>query len=80
MNSEQANQVIDDVCNNLISKGRLLLTVEVRTKEEAEEIMQWMYSGDKPMKSALHEVAWDKAVVSQKVAEAIETLRQSFDA
>ena len=80
MNHEHANKVLDDMCNSFLSKKRLLLTVDVRTKEEAEEIMNWMYGNEKPMKAALHEISWDKALVSQKVVEAIETLRKSFDA
>jgi hypothetical protein len=75
MDAEQAKNVKDEMCSSFVAKGRLLLTVEVRTPEEAEEILRWMYGLEKPMKSALVEIAWDKATVSIKVAEALESMR-----
>lgn len=74
MNAEQANKHIDDQCRALVAKRKLLLTVEVRTREEAEELLRWMYSDDKPMKASLLEIAWDKAAVPKAVAEAAAAL------
>jgi hypothetical protein len=63
MNADQAKEHVSDMCKSLVSKGRLLLTVDVRTEEEAEQILEWMYCKEKPMKALLNEIAWDKVVV-----------------
>lgn len=74
MNAEQANKHIDDQCGALVAKRKLLLTVEVRTPEEAEELLRWMYSDHKPMKASLLEIAWNKSAVPTAVADAAATL------
>jgi hypothetical protein len=61
-----------------VKKGTLLLTVRLDSPEQADEIMQWMYAKDKPMKAALLEIAWDKVAVRKEQSEALEMLRQSF--
>lgn len=68
----------NESCKFLVKKGRLLLTVDVRTEEEADQILTWMYSTQKPMSAALQEIAWDKATVSQAVADAVETLKRAL--
>lgn len=78
MDADQASKVLGDMRRHLVSKGRLVLTVDVRTEEEADQIMQWMYGTEKPMKAALHEVTWDKATVPTAVAEAVETIRAAL--
>ena len=65
-------------CKSLVKKGRLLLTVDVRTEEEADQILTWMYGTKKPMGAALQEISWDKATVSQAVADAVETLKKAL--
>ncbi len=65
-------------CKALVRKGRLLLTVDVRTEEEADQILTWMYGNKKPMGASLQEISWDKATVSQAVADAVETLKRAL--
>lgn len=74
MNGQQATDHIADQCRALVAKRKLLLTVEVCTPEAAEELLRWMYADDKPMKSNLLEIAWDKATVPSAVAEAAAAL------
>lgn len=62
----------------LADKKRLLLTVELDTPEQADEIFRWMYNTEKPMLSNLVEIAWDKVAVSRKQAEALEALKLSL--
>lgn len=59
-------------------KGTLLLTVKLSSEEEAEELYDWLYGEEKPMKSLLCSIAWDQVPVPKKVAEAIETLKESL--
>jgi L-serine deaminase len=61
-----------------LSKKRLLLTIEVETEEQVDELMRWMYATDKPMSANLVEIAWDKVCVSRKQADALEAMRQAF--
>lgn len=58
----------------LAAKGRLLLTVELSTADEADELMRWMYSKTPPMKARLLEIAWDKEAVPKAMADAINAV------
>lgn len=70
--------IIDDQANMLIEKGTLTLTVKVETKEQANEIIEWMYSTEKPFKTELIEVAWDKQTVPSQVVESIRQLQAAL--
>lgn len=78
MTHDEAIKFREDQNQSLVNKGMLLLTVRVDYPEQADEIMQWMYAKDKPMKAELVEIAWDKVAVLKEQAEALEMLRQSF--
>lgn len=74
---EERLKQIEESNQSLADKGRLLLTVQLSTKEEAEELMRWMYSKtDKPMLSELIEIAWDKEVVTKQEFELVEAARR----
>jgi hypothetical protein len=70
---------IDQMCRMFVEKKRLVLLVEVNSTDEAEELLRWMYAKEKPMKSTLLEVAWDKAIVTEKAADALEMLREALN-
>lgn len=81
--SEKIEEIRDRVKRlhqSLVEKKVLLLTVELSTEEEAEELVQWLYSVKKPMKSTLLSIAWDQVPVPKKVADAIEALKQALTA
>lgn len=59
----------------LAAKGTVVLTVNLSTEEEAQELYEWLYSDDKPMKSSLTSISWDQVLVPKRVAEAIETIK-----
>lgn len=68
---------LDNITEQLASHKTILLIVEVNNAEEADEILQWMYSKTrKPMKATLREIAWDKRIVSLKEYEAIEAVKR----
>ena len=71
---------IDQMCSMFVEKKRLILSVEVNSTDEAEELMRWMYAKEKPMKATLLEVEWDKVIVPAKTAAAIEMLRDALNA
>lgn len=75
MTLEEAKRMQEETVQNLVDKGRLILTVDVKTKEQAEELMRWMYSPDKPMKSELIELAWDKKTVTKQEADLLGQMR-----
>ena len=79
MNADEAQKHIREFSNSLVSKRRLLLTVDVRTENEAKEIMQWLYGDEKPMKASLVEVSWDKPLSTASYAELRETLKRVLD-
>jgi hypothetical protein len=62
----------------LLEHGTLLLTVNLKTVEDAREILEWMYATRKPMTSELIEIAWDKVAVSKQVAEALAQMRKAM--
>lgn len=73
-----SDDVIDQMARMFVQKKRLLLTVEVSSEEEAIQLIEWMYAKDKPMKSNLLEVSWDKATVAKDVADAIDALTSAL--
>lgn len=80
MDADTAKEHIDGTSAMLVSKGRLLLTVEVKTPEAAEQLIEWMYATEKPMKSDLLEISWDKVAVPTALAEALAAIKKAFGA
>ena len=73
----ESNKTLAAMNDSLIEKSPLMLSVEISTREEAEEIMLWMYSKkNSPMKSKLLEILWDGAVVSKQESEAVRMIRE----
>lgn len=72
--TKQMQDQLDESYRSLAAKGRLLLTVELNTPEQAGELMRWMYATHKPMRSNLLEIAWDKVAVPATHAAALKTL------
>jgi len=73
----EANKTLAAMNDSLIEKSPLMLSVEISTREEAEEIMSWMYSEkNSPMKSKLLEILWDGAIVSKQESEAVRMIRE----
>jgi len=73
---EQAEQTVAAFNKALVKRGEIFLEVEVNTVEAADEIMRWLYSEkDSPMKATLLQVAWDKALVSKKIGEAVQIIQ-----
>ncbi len=78
MTSKEQNDPISQLADGLVGKGRLLLTVDVSTREQADEIVRWMYSKENPpMKSTLVEVAWDKVAIDKFILDAVRTIQNS---
>jgi len=75
---QRALEQHDGTLQHLVDKGRLVLTVNVTTKEQANEILEWMYAPEKPMKSELLELAWDRATVTKQEYEALEQLKAAL--
>ena len=78
MTHDEVVKFREDQNQALANKGMLLLTVRVDSPEQADEIMQWMYAKDKPMKAELVEIAWDKVAVNREQVEALEVLRRTI--
>lgn len=68
----------DQLADLMVEKDTLLLTVKVDSREQADEILQWMYAPDdmKPMKAELTNIGWNQTPVSSELAELIERLRE----
>jgi hypothetical protein len=67
---EQAENFV----RSLLEKKNLTLSVSVRSREDAEQILQWMYSNNKPMSAELNSISWDQAMVTPEVREAISVI------
>ena len=77
MTPEEARKQFDGMCDMLVGKGTLLLTVTVPDKEAVEELFSWMYDEKRPTRFRLESLAWDQAVVPQKVAEAVRVIQEA---
>ena len=75
MTPEEAEKVRQDTNRHMLEKGRLLLTVDVKTEEDVEQLMQWMYATDKPMSAELVSVGWDQAIVSHDEVALLQHMR-----
>jgi hypothetical protein len=64
----------ESICARLVEERTLTLTVVVNTKEDAEQILEWMYAKEKPMSAVLEEMAWDKVSATPEVMEAVGVL------
>ena len=67
-----------DMIRGLLAKGHLLLKVKIRTEDDAEEIIRWMYAPHKPMQAELLEIAWDKELVDKDVFDALRSLEKAL--
>lgn len=75
MNQEQIAMMQEQTAQHLIDKGRLVLTVNVTTKEQAEQLLKWMFGTEKPMKAELLELAWDKEAIAREEFQALQQLK-----
>lgn len=77
MTPEQIDAFREDQVNSLLEKGRLMLTVDVNSKEDVEQLLAWMYAPDdqKPMTASLEEMSWDKVAATKKEADLIGHMR-----
>ena len=77
---ERAIQFYEDQVQGLTGRRTLLLTVELENREQAEALLSWMYDAkDENRYGVLKEIAWDKAVVSEKVAEKLNELKEVME-
>lgn len=70
-----SNDRLRDIAESLLSKGTVVLTVNITSVEAAEEILMWMYAPIKPMKAQLVGIDWDKNVVSKREYDAIQMIK-----
>ncbi len=68
--------ILDDTLQFMVDQGTISLTVHVTTKDQAEELMAWMYSDTKPMTSELIELGWDKKSVSNDEYELLQHIKR----
>ncbi len=76
MTLEEAQKIEEDQINNLLKQKDLTLTVRVHTREDADQLLAWIYSKDKPMSAELLALEWNKSVVSKKEADLLEKMRE----
>ena len=78
MDKTEALELRRSTCEHLINKGELFLRVKVTTREQADELMEWMYASVKPMKAELLELAWNKATVSKEEYDLINHIKSVY--
>lgn len=72
-------EIHQSTLQRLVEERTLLLTVEVNTVEDADQILTWMYCKDeKPMSADLLSISWDKVPASKKVVDLIERLKEEL--
>ena len=67
-----------DIKDFLLDKRHLLLSVEVNTKEQIQELLRWMYgtADQRPLSATLNEIFWNKIAVDADTAEALNDLAE----
>ena len=75
--TDKKDSFINEMADSFVGKKKLILSVEVENREQAIEIISWMYSKEPPMKAKLLEIAWDRALVSAKQAELLNELLET---
>ena len=76
MTPEEVKQQLESMYDHLVEEEGIYLYIRVQSREAAKQIVDWMFSGNKPMLADLLEVAWDKELVSKKDADAIRNIRE----
>lgn len=61
----------------MAQRGTLILRVKVKTPEDCEQLIGWLYSKEPPLTSELLEISWDKELVSAKEALALQAFRDA---
>ena len=67
---------LDSTLQFIVDQGTISLTVRVTTKDQAAELMAWIYSDTKPMTSELLELGWDKQFVSNNEYELLQHIKR----
>ena len=70
---------LENTLDFFVKKGRLILAVDVTTQEQAEEIIGWMYAPEKPMKSELIDISWDKQTVTKQEGKLLDAIKECYD-
>lgn len=79
MGKEKRKDMLENQVTFLLGKKALILSIEVNTKEDVEQIIRWMYSADKPMTATIKELSWDKELVDKNISEALNVLIDSIN-
>ena len=78
MNPEQAEKTFNGIVDMLTRKKIVYLTVEVADREQAEELIEWMYSEEKPMKCTLLRMSCDQQWLTDRAREALNILLEEM--
>ena len=70
---------LENTLDFFVKKGRLILAVDVTTQEQAEELIRWMYAPEKPMKSELIDISWDKQTVTKQQGKLLDDIKEYYD-
>lgn len=78
MELTEAQDFLDQQAEGLVKKKTLILTVKIDSKEQAHELIKWMYSGHRPVAAELLAMHWDSVVVDKDEANFIAQARELF--
>ena len=55
---ERHAQLHEDHLQSMVNQRDWVLRVTVKTKQEAQELLEWLYAKDKPMLATLHSIEY----------------------
>lgn len=67
---------VEQVKDLLVKNDEIILTVSITDKQQADELLRWLYSEDKPMTSQLIGISWGVIPVPTKEAQLLQTIRE----
>jgi hypothetical protein len=55
---ERLAKIHEDHLQSMVNQRDWVLRVTVATKEDAQELLEWLYAKDKPMQATLHSIEY----------------------
>jgi hypothetical protein len=78
-NVARALNMHEDICKSLINKDEVILKVNIKDIESAEQILEWLYDKDQQhMKAELLQLTWDSEVISGKEAQILKLIKEVY--
>jgi hypothetical protein len=70
--------IIEGMITKLIEAKPLYIQVNVDTREQAQELIEWVYAKPSPFKTEMIEVCWDKEMVPVGTSDTLNKILEAL--